>query len=90
MDIVHTPPPQHSLKYLAHLARKRRAEQGKKDGEQAMDVDADAIGSGDGDGDGRMDVDGEPSVHGHASKRRKMPLTATETLEGLLREHGLL
>ncbi|KAI0735712.1 hypothetical protein C8Q76DRAFT_643187 [Earliella scabrosa] len=67
VDIVHTPPPQHSLKYLAHLARKRRAEQGKKD-EEAMD----------------------PSVHGHASKRRKMPLTATETLEGLLREHGLL
>ena len=63
VDIVHTPPPQHSLKYLAHLARKRRAQH---DDEQAMDVDG-----------------------ASRPKRRKMPLTTTETLAALLKEHGL-
>ncbi|RPD58486.1 hypothetical protein L227DRAFT_594371 [Lentinus tigrinus ALCF2SS1-6] len=66
VDIVHTPAPQHSLKYLAHLARKRKTAQ-------------------QGDRDHSMDVDGEPP----APKRRKMPPTATETLEALLKEHGL-
>ncbi|EJF58495.1 hypothetical protein DICSQDRAFT_90751 [Dichomitus squalens LYAD-421 SS1] len=35
VDIVHAPPPRHSLKYLAHLARKRKGQAG----EHAMDVD---------------------------------------------------
>ncbi|TFK84868.1 hypothetical protein K466DRAFT_664886 [Polyporus arcularius HHB13444] len=66
VDIVHTPPPQYSLKYLAFLARKRKA---ALQGDQAHP----------------MDVDGEAP----APKRRKMPPTATETLEALLKEHGL-
>ena len=35
VDIVHTPAPRHSLKYLAHLARKRKSQTM----EHAMDVD---------------------------------------------------
>lgn len=35
VDIVHMPPPRHSLKYLAHLARKRKGQHR----EHAMDVD---------------------------------------------------
>ncbi|PIL30846.1 hypothetical protein GSI_07014 [Ganoderma sinense ZZ0214-1] len=62
VDIVHTPPPRHSLKYLAHLARKRNGQHR----EHAMDVDG-----------------------ASPPKRRKMPLTATETLAALLKEHGL-
>ena len=68
VDIVHTPPPQHSLKYLAHLALKRKA---------ALQGDRP---------DNAMDVDGETPA---PPKRRKMPPTATETLEALLKEHGL-
>ncbi|KAM5534374.1 hypothetical protein V8D89_011967 [Ganoderma adspersum] len=65
VDIVHTPPPWHSLKYLAHLARKRKG-QHHEHHEHTIDVDG-----------------------GSPPKRRKMPLTATETLAALLKEHGL-
>ena len=70
VDIVHVPPPRHSLAYLAHLARKRKA----------------AMAEGEGDG-AAMEVDGEGPT---ASKRGRMPLTATATLAAVLREHGML
>ncbi|KAI0662365.1 hypothetical protein C8Q70DRAFT_957817 [Cubamyces menziesii] len=38
VDIVHTPPPQHSLKYLAYLAKKRKQTQRQ----DVMDVDSSA------------------------------------------------
>lgn len=74
VDIVHTPPPQHSLKYLAFLAKKRKAERGQSEDDQHVS----------------MDVDGGGQSPASAPKRRKMPPTATETLEALMRESGLL
>ncbi len=42
-DLVHVPPPRHSLKYLAFLAKKRKREQrgAGPDAGGAIDVDAD-------------------------------------------------
>ncbi|KAI0327304.1 hypothetical protein GY45DRAFT_1327801 [Cubamyces sp. BRFM 1775] len=39
VDIVHTPPPQHSLKYLAFLAKKRKQAQGGRARDGAVDGD---------------------------------------------------
>ena len=40
VDIVHMPPPRHSLAYLAHLARKRKAAMAEGEGGgAAMEVD---------------------------------------------------
>lgn len=40
VDLVHVPPPRHSLKYLAFLAQKRkRQQQGAGAGADAIDVD---------------------------------------------------
>ncbi|KAH9850627.1 hypothetical protein C2E23DRAFT_904961 [Lenzites betulinus] len=73
VDIVHVPPPRHSLKYLAFLARKRKRQQ-DSGGDDAMAEEA-------------GDDDSHPGSA--ALKRRKMPLTVTEQMEALMREHGL-
>ncbi|KAI0825268.1 hypothetical protein BC628DRAFT_1419247 [Trametes gibbosa] len=78
VDIVHLPPPRHSLKYLAFLARKRKRQDGGGSGgggeADAMDVEMDGVAAA-----------AQPST----AKRRKMPLTVTERLEALMKEHGL-
>ncbi|KAI0757457.1 hypothetical protein C8Q80DRAFT_101939 [Daedaleopsis nitida] len=80
VDIVHTLPPEHSHKYLAYLARQRKkVAAGQDEGGEAMDVDVDVNTNATVNGDGEHQV----------PKRRKMPPTATDTLEALLREHGL-
>ncbi|KAI0651399.1 hypothetical protein C8Q79DRAFT_32964 [Trametes meyenii] len=65
VDLVHAPPPRHSLKYLAFLAQKRKKQ----------------IGDG---GGAEEDGTSAPNL-----KRRKVPLTITEQLETLMKEHGL-
>ncbi|KAI8983322.1 hypothetical protein BD414DRAFT_490572 [Trametes punicea] len=64
VDIVHTRPPQYSLKYLAFLARKRKKAQE----------------------DGEGEAGGEDE---HPAPKRRMPLTVTEQLEAVMKEHGL-
>ena len=75
VDMVHAPPPTHSLRYLAHIARKRKA--------------AAAAAESASDGATTMDVDGLDGLN-EAPNKKKMPLTATETLEKVLKEHGML
>ena len=75
VDMVHAPPPTHSLRYLAHIARKRKA--------------AAAAAESASDGASTMDVDGLDGLN-EAPNKKKMPLTATETLEKVLKEHGML